>query len=80
MANLTLKNVPSSLYSRLKQSAGEHRRSINSEAIVCLENALTSRHVDPDSFLVSVRALRESLGGVFLTDKELQQARSEGRP
>ena len=80
MTNLTLKNVPSGLYSRLKESAAEHRRSINREAIVCLERALTYRPVDPKAFLVHARALRSSLGEVFLTDRELRQARSEGRP
>ena len=80
MTNLTLKNVPSGLYSRLKKSATEHRRSINREAIVCLEMALKNRPVDPEAFLVRARALRGSLGEVFLTERELRRARSEGRP
>ena len=37
MATLTLKNVPEKLHKRLKESAAQHRRSINSEAICCLE-------------------------------------------
>jgi len=77
---LTVKNLPGALYSRLKKSAALHRRSINREAIVCLEKALTSQPADPDSFLVSIRALRESLGEVYLTDEDLGRARREGRP
>ncbi len=37
---LTLKNIPDLVYQRLKASAEENRRSLNSEAIVCLEMAL----------------------------------------
>ena len=34
---LTLKNIPDEVYQRLRASAEAHRRSLNSEAIVCLE-------------------------------------------
>ena len=45
---LTLKNIPDELYERLKSAAELNRRSLNSEAIVCLESGL--RIVDvPDS-------------------------------
>jgi antitoxin FitA len=37
---LTLKNIPDDVYERLKLSAQTHRRSMNSEAIVCLEAVL----------------------------------------
>ena len=37
---LTLKNIPDAVYERLKLSAEAHRRSMNSEAIVCLEQVL----------------------------------------
>ena len=37
---LTLKNIPDDVYTRLKLSAELHRRSLNSEAIVCLEAVL----------------------------------------
>lgn len=36
-ATLTLKNIPDAVYERLKRSAEAHRRSVNSEAIACLE-------------------------------------------
>lgn len=42
MATITLKNVPDDLYDQLKRSADRHRRSINREAILCLEQALQS--------------------------------------
>ena len=37
---LTLKNIPEHVYDRLKWSAQVHRRSLNNEAIVCLETVL----------------------------------------
>ena len=37
---LTLKNIPDEVYARLKAAAEAHRRSLNSEAIVCLESVL----------------------------------------
>ncbi len=80
MATLTIKNVPDELYQQIKKSAEQHRRSMNSEVIVCLEKVLRSEPIDPEAFLVSVRALRERLSGVFVTEQDLQQAKNEGRP
>ena len=80
MATITLKNIPEDLYARLRTSAGEHRRSINREAIVCLEKALLSQPVDPESFLAGARELSRSPGELFLTDRDLKRARKEGRP
>jgi plasmid stability protein len=40
MTTITIKGIPHELYERIKQSAAEHRRSINSEVIVCLERSL----------------------------------------
>lgn len=34
--NLTLKNVPDSIHRALKREAAEHRRSLNTEAILAL--------------------------------------------
>ena len=34
----------------------------------------------PNSLLASVRTLRGSLGEIFLTDRDLHRAKSEGRP
>ena len=61
MATVTLKNIPDRLCSRLKKSAAQHRRSINSEAIVCLERALVSQPVDPS---VSLPLGRHVFGGL----------------
>ena len=39
--SLTLKNVPSRLHRLLKAQAREHKRSLNQEAILCLERILS---------------------------------------
>ncbi len=36
MATITVKNIPGDLYEHLKERAQAHRRSLNSEVIVCL--------------------------------------------
>ncbi len=49
MPTITLKNVPAHLHKKLKGLASKHRRSLNQEALYCLENAvLSSRAADPD--------------------------------
>jgi len=80
MATLTIKNLPGELYERLKQRAAEHRRSINSEVIVCLERSLNNSRINPAAFLSRVRALRKHTAGQRLTDKELSRAKNQGRP
>jgi plasmid stability protein len=73
---LTLKNIPQELYERLKQSAVEHRRSINSEILVCLERALYSERVDPQAVLARADALRERAALSPFTDELLTEARA----
>lgn len=80
MATLTLKQVPNELYRRLKERAAAHRRSLNNEAILCLEQALEPRRFDRQSWLEEVRALRRQTPKVFLTDEMLRKAKEEGRP
>ena len=55
---LTLKNIPDEVYERLKRSAETHRRSLNSEAIVCLEAVLAPGTMTPNERLARARELR----------------------
>ena len=80
MATLTIKNVPQKLHKRLKESAALHRRSLNSEAISCLETVLVGKRVDPQEFLARVDALRKRMPRMYLTDEFLRAAKNEGRP
>jgi plasmid stability protein len=80
MATLTIKNVPQKLHRRLKQSAAEHRRSMNSEVIACLERTLMSTRIDPEEFLKRARSLRERTPHLYVTEEDLRKAKNEGRP
>ena len=59
MPTMTIENVPEDLYEKLKQSAQEHGRSLNNEAIFCLKRALQCRRVDPEAFLARVANLQK---------------------
>jgi plasmid stability protein len=80
MATLTIKNIPEKLRRRLKESAAQHRRSINGEAISCLEKVLVGNRVDPHDFLAQVRSLRARMPRVFVTERDLRVAKNQGRP
>lgn len=76
---LTLKNIPDSLYERLKATAALHRRSMNSEAIVCLEAVLLPVRVAPTERLARARELRAALEpGKFLAS-DIDALKREGR-
>jgi len=79
MTTFTVKNIPTELYNRLKQSAELNRRSINSEIIVCIEKAVSSRRMDPEDLLARARVLREKTKGYRVTEDEISQAKNEGR-
>jgi hypothetical protein len=68
------------VYDHLKKGAAAHRRSINSEVIVCLERTFSSRPLDPDAFLDRVDALREKVALPPLTEDAFRIAKASGRP
>jgi plasmid stability protein len=80
VATLTVKNIPEDLYEKLKQRAKSRNRSVNKEIIVCIQEALESRRVDPVSFLARIEALNRQMPAPPLTDKTLRRARTVGRP
>ncbi|MFI5341583.1 MAG: Arc family DNA-binding protein [Candidatus Methylomirabilales bacterium] len=80
MPTITLKNIPDELYGRLKESATDHRRSLNSEIIVRLEQALMSARIDPDAFLARADARRKRLALPPLTERQLKAIKTVGRP
>ena len=77
---LTLKNIPDAVYERLKASAEMHRRSLNSEAIVCLESVLLPGRIDPAQRLARARALRSGLATANFETREIDAMKREGRP
>lgn len=76
---LTLKNIPDEVYERLKASAETHRRSMNSEAIVCLESVLMPGRVAVSERLARARALRAALPKAKFRAKDIDTYKREGR-
>ena len=77
---LTLKNIPDTVYDRLKAAAGQNRRSLNSEAIVRLESSLASPALSVDLKLARIRALRERLAPNMFLASDIDAFKREGRP
>jgi hypothetical protein len=67
------------LYLRLKQRAAEHRRSLNSEILVALEQVVATAPPDPKALLTRVDAIRSTLRVSPLTEAGLRTAKAHGR-
>ena len=79
MITITLKDIPKDVHAALKRRAKQHGRSLNKEALACLEHAVAPARVDVQAMLARIRQHREHLPG-RLTDDLLRAARAEGRP
>lgn len=77
---LTLKNIPEALYERLKSAAEAHRRSLNSEALVCLESVLLPTRLAPSERLTRARELRASLPRAKFLARDIDVSKREDRP
>lgn len=79
MPSITVKNIPDSIYNKLKQQAQAQHRSMNSEIIACLERSVEPNRASPDEILLQARLLRKKARG-SLTAEEIQDAIDQGRP
>ena len=79
MTTFTVKNIPTDIYSLLKQSAATNRRSINSEIIVCIEKVVSSRQIEVEILLERAREIRRKTRNYLLTEDEITKAKLEGR-
>ncbi len=79
MHTITVKNIPPEIYRKLKQSAKENRRSINSEIIMCIERSTCSQRVDTTSFLKRIEQLQKGLALPSVVEAGWEKARDEGR-
>ena len=79
MKTITLKDIPQSVHASLKQRAKQHGRSLNKEALACLEMIVAPARVNIDALLLDIRNHRASLPGK-LNDRLIQMATTEGRP
>ena len=80
MPALTIKNIPDALYEQLKSAADLHRRSINSEVLVCLERTLIAKKTNPNDRLKRIEQLRASIKPNNITLSDIDQAIDSGRP
>jgi len=80
MPSLTIRGIPETLLERLRRSAGQHRRSLNSEVLHRLERSIVAPDERPRERLARIRMLREATALPYLTDEVLRNARDEGRP
>ena len=79
MPSITVKNIPDSIYKKLKQQAEAQHRSMNSEIIACLERTVAPNRVSSDEILRQARIMRKNVPG-SLSAKEIQSAIDQGRP
>ncbi len=79
MATLTIKDLPGNVHAILKARAQMNRRSLNSEVIVCLEQAVKSEPIDVERFLARIAERNAKLKGLYLTNEDINAAKREGR-
>ena len=78
MPSLTVKNIPEEIYERLKKSAAAHRRSINQEAIYCLDRALGSTRLLYGSLCRRLTAWGGSPGGDSVSSRKSAASQAGG--
>lgn len=76
---LTLKNIPDSIYVRLREAADAHHRSMNSEVIACLEKVLAPVRIGAAGRIERARQLRSGLADKVFDPSEIAAALEEGR-
>jgi antitoxin FitA len=80
MPTITLKNVPEDVHTALKQRAKRHKRSLNQEAIFCLDLALGRSSRDPQTLLAGIRNLRSRVSLKQVDLDWIDSAKRQGRP
>jgi antitoxin FitA len=83
MTTLTIKNIPNNVYESLKHAAEINRRSMNSEAIICLETVLAPTQLTATEKLARVRAIRATGAnamGMKLNHTLVDDFKKAGRP
>lgn len=70
-STLTLKNIPDSIYTSLREAADAHHRSMNSEVIACLEKVLMPVRITAAERMARVRQLRSGLDGKVFDPAEI---------
>ena len=79
MHSITIKNIPSELYEKLKSKARVNRRSINNEVIHCIDRSLRSHRIDPEEFIVRIESIHRKHTFPRITAKDLKEGIRKGR-
>lgn len=70
---LTVRNVPAALHARLKRRAKEHRRSLNSEVLTLLEEAVGEEEADREGLMGRIKQRRATLPPLPWGPEELKK-------
>jgi plasmid stability protein len=76
---ITLKNIPDDIYVSLREAADAHHRSLNGEAIACLQRVLLPNALEPAERLSRARSLRSTLPDNAFRADDIADAISQGR-
>ena len=77
--SITLKGIPDRVYEQLKASAQINRRSLNSEAIACLEKLLLPTKTTAVEHIAQARKIRQTLKQGQFEPEEIDQFKRAGR-
>lgn len=78
MASITLKDIPKRLHHQLRARAVRNRRSLNQEALACLEQVMAAEPVDVEGPLRKARALQKRVKPIKHSD--IDDWINQGRP
>lgn len=78
MSSITIKDIPPRLHKALKTRASGKRRSLQSEIVSTLEEAIWPKPVAVDEILDRARRFRATVG-IKTTDDEIRRFKREGR-
>jgi antitoxin FitA len=76
---MTLKGIPDEVYAQLRTSAEANRRSLNSEAIACLESTLLPKKVTALEHVARAREVRLAMKGKAFRPEDIDQFKRVGR-
>lgn len=65
MPNLTVRDIPESVYERLRERAAANRRSLSAEIVTLLETTLVPTRHHPDALIAEARTFQADLPGVL---------------
>jgi antitoxin FitA len=77
--SITLKNIPDDIYQKLKAVAESNRRSLNSEAIVCLEAVLKKPRLAASEHLARIRAITSDIDTKQFKARDIDSFKRAGR-